>query len=138
MRWFKEKAIGWCAVGAIMLFIVLVSAQVAAHALIAYTSVSSRSGLYAVFLSNGQVYFGNISTEDDRSLTLNNVYYIQTKGGQNADVPAVSTDVALVKLGNELHGPEDYMEINRSSVLFIEKLKQSGKVAQAINSYQTK
>ena len=46
--------------------------------------------------------------------------------------------VQLVKLGNELHGPEDAMYINRQSVLFWENLKNDGKVAKAIAADKAK
>jgi hypothetical protein len=43
-----------------------------------------------------------------------------------------------VKLGNELHGPEDEMTIEKAQVLYWENLKPSGKVSEAISSYQSK
>jgi hypothetical protein len=88
-----------------------------------------------VFLTNRQVYFGNIAKEDDQRLRLQGIYYIQTKSGTTTDQ---QSDVSLLKLGNELHGPEDWMEINRNSILFIEKLRTDGKVAKAIGAYQQK
>ena len=100
-----------------------------------YTSI--RNGLYAVFLSNNQVYFGNIFDEDDSKVVLRNIYYIQMKG-EAKDGFAGQSDVSLLKLGNELHGPEDWMEINREHVLFIEQLKSDGKVAKAIDAYKVK
>jgi len=90
-----------------------------------------RSGLYGVFLANGQAYFGKITNEDGSFITLENVFYLQ----QNAENSAQG-DVTLLKLGNEVHAPEDTMEINKSQVLFMERLKQDGKVYQAIESYQ--
>jgi len=39
-----------------------------------------------------------------------------------------------VKLGSEIHGPEDLMIINRAQILFVENLKPSGRVSQAIRS----
>jgi len=42
----------------------------------------------------------------------------------------------LVKLGQELHGPVDSMQINRDQILFYEDMKESGKVMEAIRSYQ--
>jgi hypothetical protein len=44
----------------------------------------------------------------------------------------------LIKLGNEVHGPEDSMVIERSQVLFFENLKNDGKVVDSINKYQNK
>ncbi|MCC7357037.1 hypothetical protein IT408_00835 [Candidatus Uhrbacteria bacterium] len=92
-----------------------------------------RPGIFAVFLSNNQVYFGKIDKESESKMWLKNIYYIQQpKAGEKAD------DISLLKLGNEIHGPEDMMEINRNQILFIEKLKEDGKVAKAIQSYQQK
>ena len=59
-------------------------------------------------------------------------------GSYSAASTAVSSDAALLKLGNELHGPEDWMRINQDHVLFIEKLKQDSKVSQAIRDYEEK
>jgi len=49
---------------------------------------------------------------------------------------ATSNDVSLVKLGCELHGPEDEMLINRDQVIFWENLKADGQVAKAVAEYQ--
>lgn len=89
-----------------------------------------RGGLYGVFLANGQAYFGQITDEDSAFITLDNVFYLQ----QNAEGSAQG-DVTLLKLGNEVHSPEDNMEINKAQVLFIEKLKPEGKVSKAIEGY---
>ncbi len=42
----------------------------------------------------------------------------------------------MVKLGNELHGPEDEMFITKEHVLFYEDMKADGKVMQAIKEYK--
>jgi hypothetical protein len=91
----------------------------------------SRSGVYqAVFLNNGQVYFGKLSRYGDYPV-LRDVYYLQItqnlQGGESQP-----SNVNLVKLGNELHGPMDRMQISRSSILFIEDLKPDSQVVKAI------
>jgi hypothetical protein len=93
----------------------------------------------ALFLTNGQVYFGKLSDVDNKYVKLTDIYYLQVQqtvqpssGANSNSNPSVS----LAKLGSELHGPEDQMEINRSQVLFWENLKDSGKVVQAIHSNQ--
>ena len=101
---------------------------------------NSGSGEWqAVFLSNGQVYFGNLSNESSDTVTLKNIYYLQvTKKLQPADTTtdaAAQDELSLVKLGNELHGPEDEMQINREHILFTENLKSDGKVVKAIQAY---
>jgi hypothetical protein len=92
-----------------------------------------RSGEYqAVFLDNGQVYFGKLErTREFYSLT--DVFYLQS-----GTVVEQSTNISLTKLGSEAHGPEDGMLINPEHILFIEDLSDSSKVVQAIQQYKSK
>lgn len=99
----------------------------------------------AVFLTNGQVYFGNVSKVDSSYVKLTNIYYLQVTsaatGSQTVQPKASDASnqqVSLAKLGGELHGPEDSMYISREQVLFWENLKTDGKVALAIADYQKK
>jgi len=97
------------------------------------------SGYQAVFLTNGQVYFGKISGSDKDYVTLKNIYYLQVGPQQGSGTAATGTaqqSVSLVKLGQELHGPADEMYISRPQILFYEDLKTDSKVVQAIKSYQ--
>ncbi len=90
----------------------------------------------AVFLVNGQVYFGYVSNPQSKMVTLRDVYYLQVQ--QNLQQPAKADEqpkVSLVKLGNELHGPKDEMHINREQIVFIEDMKDDSKVNQAIADY---
>jgi hypothetical protein len=96
-----------------------------------------RGGVYAVFLANGQVYFGNIARENDRSLYLKNIYYLKlSKPVLSQEDLQDDSAASLVKLGNELHGPEDAMEVRQSQILFVEKLKGDSKVTKAIDQYK--
>ncbi len=93
----------------------------------------------AVFLSNGQVYFGKVVKANDDMVVLRDIYYLQVtqplqRSGSEQNQP--SGELSLVKLGNELHGPEDEMRINYQHVLFIENLKPDSKVVQAIENYK--
>lgn len=96
------------------------------------------SGWQAVFLSNGQVYFGNVARLTPDSLVLRQIYYLQTSGPLQAGGQQQAQDLALVKLGGELHGPTDEMLINRDHVLFIETLKADSKVVKAIEQFSSK
>ncbi len=82
----------------------------------------------AVFLSNDQVYFGKLKNYDGKYLTLSEVYYLRTA----EDLQNTSSTLNLVKLGGELHGPEDIIFIPKSSVLFWENLKDTSRVVQSI------
>lgn len=93
----------------------------------------------AVFLTNGQVYFGKLVGETDDYLKLREIYYLQVQqdvqGKDNTDeATADGQNLSLAKLGEELHGPEDVMFISRDQVLFWENLKNGSKVVTAIKS----
>ena len=100
------------------------------------------SGYQAVFLTNGQVYFGKLSDVSATYATLNDIYYLQVttpplQGSQDDQASAqAQQQLSLVKLGNELHGPVDEMKINRDQMLFYEDIKEDGRVMQAIREYQ--
>jgi hypothetical protein len=97
----------------------------------------------AVFLTNGQVYFGKLYSSSN-SVDLRDIYYLQVNQQQNLQSGTKATDattqpdISLVKLGNELHGPNDRMLINKDQVLFTESLKSDSKVVTAINDYKKK
>lgn len=89
----------------------------------------------AVFLTNGQVYFGKIKNVNKQFLDLQEIYYLnvnqQVQPNQDANKQAQSS-ISLVKLGCELHGPVDRMIVNRDQVTFWENLKDDGQVTKAI------
>ena len=105
------------------------------------TAIDS-SKYQAVFFTNGQVYFGKLKSFNSEYLKLTEVYYLQTQAGAGAESEnpqQTSTDksnVQLIKLGNEIHGPEDAMVISKDQVLFYENLKNDGNVAQSIKKYK--
>jgi hypothetical protein len=98
----------------------------------------------AVFFTNGQVYFGKLQTLNSGYLKLNDIYYLQTKTAatDSTNPQATGTEanpgVELVKLGNEVHGPDDEMIVSKDQILFFENLKKDGKVTQSIASFQNK
>lgn len=99
----------------------------------------NKSEYQAVFVNvtgtnGGQVYFGHVTDMSEDFVRLTNVFYIQN---QNTNANANNTQNAynLVKLGCELHGPQDEMVINRDQVFFWENLKANGQVTQKIAEY---
>lgn len=108
-------------------------------------SLIKRDKYQAVFLTNGQVYFGKLQTAGGY-YKLSDVYYLQTtqstENTADSANPQQAADsnsgVQLIKLGKEVHGPEDEMVIERSQVLFFENLRGDGTVTESIKSYQTK
>lgn len=99
----------------------------------------------AVFFTNGQVYFGKLTSLNDNYMKMTDIFYLQTQGQAESDdkknpqdIAADQSNVQLIKLGNEVHGPEDEMIISRDQVLFYENLKADGKVATTIKQYKEK
>lgn len=125
---------------ALVVILGLLGWYLAANGLFPGGSKEKTSEYQAVFLTNGQVYFGKLSGRNSRYLTLKDIYYLQLAqspqpSGSN-NTSDQQTQISLVKLGNELHGPADEMKINRDHVLFIEDMKENAKVIDAITRYQ--
>lgn len=96
----------------------------------------NTSKYQAVFLNNGQVYFGHIDTLNNNYLRLTNIYYLTQNSSTTASSPTTSGDYSLVKLGcQQIHDPYDEMVVNRSQVTFWENLQDSGKVVTSINQF---
>lgn len=92
-----------------------------------------KDGYQAVFLNNGQAYFGKIKGMNGNYIDLQDIYYLyngSTEGSSNA------SNLSLVKLGTELHCPEDRMVIYREQISFWENIDDSGKVVSAINDWK--
>jgi hypothetical protein len=140
----KRKGFGWLS----LTTGIFVAA--AAILLIALTVFLVRGGTYgeselvnknqyqAVFLNGGQVYFGKVGDLNSKYMTMSDIYYLRVNQTvqPNQTNNQSSNDVSLVKLGCELHGPQDQMVINRDMVIFWENLKGDGQVAKAVTEYK--
>lgn len=99
---------------------------------------TSDGAYQAVFLDNGQVYFGRLRRKGD-AYRLTSVYYMQMRGNpQSGSDDPQSAESVLVKLGSEVHGPADFMDINPDHILFTEDLTADSKVSKAIAEYVSK
>ena len=126
----------------LILGFVLLAAGIGGYWFLSRSQLSTQidSGKYqAVFLSSGQVYFGKLTAVDSQYLKLSGVFYIQSQQDAASDEDQIttqdSTGMQLIKLGEEVHGPEDTMVINRDQMLFFENLKSDGKVTQLIRQH---
>jgi len=132
LTWLK----GLVLLGALLLLLT------SAFALLRGGNVVKEGGLVntdryqAVFLNNGQVYFGKAKQINNRFVTLDDVYYLTQATAANNQV---SGDYTLVKLGcQQIHHPEDRMVISRDQVTFWENLSTDGKVAKSISDFKAK
>lgn len=145
----NSKKLGkkWTAIVKWTSVLLLVSGTILVVALVAMIGFSktqeeskyvNKSQYQAVFLNGGQVYFGKITNLNDKYMAVNDIYYLRVNQAvQPTEKTAdASNDVSLVKLGCELHGPQDQMVINTDQVVFWENLKSDGQVAKAVAEYQ--
>lgn len=86
----------------------------------------NASSYYAVFMSTGDMYFGQLHRFP--KLGLASVYALQ-KNTDNRETP-----FSLVKFGDAFWGPQDYMQLSKENVLWISKLKADSQVVKFIES----
>ena len=98
----------------------------------------ARGKWQAVFLTNNQVYFGHLQNYNQDYALLKDIYYLRVTELVNEPLqqgapsqPAIN----LVKLGGELHGPQDVMYIPKDKVMFWENMKDDSQVVQAITNF---
>jgi hypothetical protein len=125
------------------LLVLLILFAVIAGACLIYRSVTAlafpQDSYEAVFLSNNQVYFGKLSNADSVYPVLSNVYYIQAFAAQDLSNASKSgSQLQLVKLGSELHQPQNVMYLNRSQILFIEPLKSDSQIVKSIADFESR
>jgi uncharacterized protein HemX len=132
-----KKKLWW-----VIVLVVLLALAVGGLFVWSKSSNSALAGLdknkyQAIFLSNGQVYFGKLSDSSPFQVKISKIYYLQVQQdvqGGDKSKEQDNNQVSLAKLGDELHGPQDEMFIAKDQVLFWENLKDDSKVVQAIKS----
>ncbi len=85
----------------------------------------------AVFLNNGQVYFGKLHGYYGSKPYMTEVHYFQANS-QTAATESSSANQLLVKLGSEVHAPEGKIILNKDAIMFVENLTEESKVTEAI------
>jgi len=101
--------------------------------------VSPRSGdWYAVFLTNGRSYFGHVIRQNSQTLVLKDVYYLQVQQVPAEEGKEPQSQVSLVNVSDEIHGPESELQISRGQILFIQKLRANSQVVSSIEQQENK
>jgi hypothetical protein len=96
-------------------------------------NLSFNTEYQAVFLDNGQVFFGKLENGGSDHPKLMEVYYI---GSQPTPDGKGVTNI-LLKRGGEWHGPE-YMYLTKSHIVMIEPVSPSSRVADLIKELKAK
>ena len=93
-----------------------------------FTIPSLGRGEYqAVFLTNGQTYFGRYYDRMGAYAKIEDVYYLQQTAASD---PSQAADTRLVRRGKELHAPSSRMLVPKSAILFVEDLSDASPIAQ--------
>lgn len=141
----KPPKLGWLKLSSVVL---LFTATILVVALLIFVATDKPKNqekyvntkqMQAIFLNNGQVYFGHITTLNNKYLKVVDIYYLrQTEAPQpnTSNANAGSNNFSLVKLGCEIHGPDDSMIVNADQITFWENLKNDGQVAKAVESFK--
>ncbi len=109
------------------------------------TTSVDKNKFQAVFLTNGQVYFGHLASLKGEYMELTGIYYLQVQqsvqpstDNKQQEQTTDDSKVSLTKLGSELHGPTDKMNLAKDQILFWEDLKDDSSVVKAIKEHQSK
>ena len=110
-------------------------------------SAQAKGKWQAVFLVNGQIYFGHLSPFGVKYFVLKDAYYIQSsrvpapapqaEGAAPAETqqePQFETRNELVKVTGDVHGPENAMFIPREQILFWQNLRSDSSIAQTVTA----
>lgn len=90
----------------------------------------------AVFLTNGQVYFGHLREANKGYAILKDIYYLRVTQQLQPPEEEPQQQINLVKLGDELHGPENKMYIPKNQIIFWENMRNDSPVSQAIRQME--
>lgn len=95
----------------------------------------------AVFLSNGNTFFGKLETVGSSQLKLSEVFYPESSATAGEDDQLENPDentTRLIPFREHMYGPEDEMMFDRSQLVFFMNLKSDGQVSNLIKEYQDK
>ncbi|MDN5819226.1 MAG: hypothetical protein L0H36_00765 [bacterium] len=132
----NKKSIWWIGVIVIVLFMAFVIWLLMGMRTGSSNSLIDTSKYQAVFSTNGQVYFGSLKDTTSDYMKLSNAYYLQSQTATGNDDSIAQNDSKLIKLGNEIYGPEDVMMVSKQQILYFENLKPDSKVSKLIDQYE--
>lgn len=132
----SNKGLIWTIVIALLVIILgVVGWMVWSNSKNATTGIDS-SRYQAVFMSNGQIYFGKLASFNDDSFKITSIYYPQAQAtgeaGEETDVTTEQSNISLFRVTDGVHGPDDEMIIMKSQILYYENLQENSKVTQLI------
>lgn len=112
-----------------------------------YAQTMPNDTYQAVFLSNGQVYFGKLAPLNRDYMKLSDVYYLQQSQSEalteeaaaetaetTAEEATTQTEFAVFRLGEtEIHQPTNEIILSREHIIMWENMEPTSQVIDAIN-----
>lgn len=83
-------------------------------------SAINPSEYQMVYLTNGETYFGKVTAPGGGYYYMRHVYTLAAQTSPRSGTPLQRT---LIKLTNEIHGPEDLLVLNKRQVVYMENLR---------------
>lgn len=124
-----------------LVVLVLVIAGIATWRMVHAPTAPRADRYQAVFLDNGQTFFGKLKNTEGAYLKLEKAYTTQKQDlpedATDEQKQAVSNNVSLVEVSKVVYGPENTMMIRAEQVLFWQDLKTDSKVSKAIDDAQS-
>lgn len=97
-------------------------------------TAGSTSQYRAVTMDNDQVFYGKLEGDKHDYLVLTEAFYYQpgiSARGTGAD----QGNIRIIKVGTELHQPQDRVMLNRDHVVTVQTLTDESKIIQAMKTY---
>ena len=92
-----------------------------------FTLPSFGARYQAVFLANGQTYFGHYLDRLGPYVKVENAFYIQqAPTAEEGQTP----ESRIIRRGSELHQPLPFVLIPKTAILFVEDLRADSQVGQ--------
>jgi hypothetical protein len=110
----------------ILLAVVIIFLILVIVALAVWAVVFKPASYHAVFLRTGDLYFGELMNFP--SFGLKNVYTLSVNPNNQ------ETPISIQRFRNVFWGPQDWLKINRSEVVWMTKLDEAGQLAQLIRT----
>ena len=111
----------------IAIFVVVLAAVFTVVRYWDFTLPSFGARYQAVFLANGQTYFGHYIDRLGPYVQVENAFYItQAPTVEEGQTP----ESRIIRRGSELHQPLPFVLIPKTAILFVEDLRQDSQVAQ--------
>ncbi len=96
---------------------------------------------YGVFINNNEAFVGHITAADSQNITMKGIYYLTLEARDASGKPIANPQADqfkpfIKKLGREVYGPKDQIQINRQNVRYYSELRDDSDVVKGIIAFE--